>query len=143
MLSQWLRATAAPNYGFNPNSCPLQPQSQAGTEFAPPVTPWVGSCLTWPKFCECGPTPFSPPGRYCRSSCPEYAQGELPFTPLNVPLPVTSPANAGLAVKAVTAATQTPTANFLRMSYLPPWSCRGFGASRRVIPNLGFRKHAY
>src|SRR5262249_59507718 len=92
----------------------LQPHSAAGTLFAPPVR--SPACLTCPQFCEWAGSPFvgsvlsvpSPLSVYhCRSSCPEYAHGELPCTVLSLPLPVISPANAALVPRAITAITKT------------------------------------
>src|SRR5262245_4449201 len=126
-VCECLSATSARTHGFIPKSRALQPQSRA-VEFAPPVRP--RACFVCPQFCECAGTPLigfatgtssASVVYHCRSSCPENAQGELPFTCFSVPLPVISPANAAVALAPTSAAVQSaPASNDFRcIAYLP------------------------
>src|SRR3954449_5106759 len=90
----------------------LQPHSASGTLFAPPVRP-VASFVC-PQFCVRAGSPLTGFSSrilsessvyHWRSSCPEYAQGELPCTVFSWPLPVISPASAPLVPRAIVAAT--------------------------------------
>src|SRR4051812_14414538 len=73
-----------------------------------------------PQFCECAGSPFVGSDLrvvslssvyHCRSSCPEKAHGELPFTAFSVPFPVISPAKAALALAPAMATAQNAPAN--------------------------------